>query len=163
MKKPLLLFCGACLVALSLTLTSCGDQRSVNRTAKTFLQHFYVENNFSAAKTISTEITQKNIDNIAMMFQWNPNSADYSFNNFKINNSDVRTTRAVVFYTLDHEADRRLNLSKVDGKWLVDMPEGVSLNPAFSLSPTNTTGGFTSAQSDFVRVGDIPESNEPEK
>jgi hypothetical protein len=122
-----------------------------------------VENNFEAARPISTPITQENIDKIAMMFHWNPNSTEYRFNNFKITNSEIRATRAVVFYTLDNEVDRRLNLSKVDGKWLVDMSEAVSLNPTFSLSPTNATGGFASAQSEFVRVGDIPEPTESEE
>ena len=145
-----------CLLGAALLFTSCSDQRTVNRTANAFLQSFYVENNFSAAKVFATRATQANIIRIEEMFVWNPNSEANRFRSFRIDGSDVRTTRAVVFYTLDDDVQRRLNLSKTDGRWLVDMPEGTSLNPAFSLSPVNVSGGFASAQSDWMRIGDAP-------
>jgi len=159
MKKVFQFFCTVGILALPLLLTSCGDQRTVNRTARAFLQAFYVENDFAAAKAFTTRVTHENINQRAMMFHLNPHSVANSFNNFTIDNKEVRNTRAVVFYTLDGDVERRLNLSKVDGQWLVDMPESTSLNPAFSISPVRSSGGFASAMSEPVRLRDIPAYN----
>jgi len=159
LKKSLLLFCGVCLVALSLVLTSCSDQRAVNRTANAFLQSFFIENDFNAAMEVSTRVTHENISMRAMRFHMNPNSPDLSFQHYQITGSEIRHTRATVFYTLDNEVERRLNLRNIDGHWFVDMPETVSLNPDFSLAPTHThtsSAGFASAMSESVRLGDVP-------
>jgi len=155
-KKSSLLFCGACFVTLSLVLVSCGDQRSIKRTAHAFLQHYYVDNNFEAAKTVSTRMTHENIDTRAMIFRLNPNSVSNRFSHFKIDSKEVRNTKAVVFYTLDDNVERQLNLSKVNGTWLVDMPENFSTNPVFSISPLRSSGGFASAVSEPIRLSDVP-------
>jgi len=152
MKKSLLFLCLSGFVLLS----SCGDQRVVNRTASAFLQSFYVENNFEAAKAISTQMTHEHINTRAMMFHLNPNSATSRFSSFKINNKEVRNTKAVVFYILDGNVERQLNLSKIDRTWLVDMPEHISTNPVFSISPIRGGGGFASAMSEPIRLGDVP-------
>jgi len=159
MKKIFQIFCTIGILTLPLLLTSCGEQRTVNRTARAFLQSFYVENNFEAAALMSTRMTQENIGQRAMMFRLNPNSENMRFHNFRITDSEVRTTRATVFYILDDEVERRLNLSRIDGQWLIDMPESTSLNPAFSISPVRSSGGFASAMSEPVRLRDIPAYN----
>jgi len=158
MKKSLLFLCLSGFILLS----SCSDQRVVNRTANAFLQSFYVDNNFEAAKVVSTRVTHENIDTRAMMFRLNPNSVTDRFSSFKIDNKEVRNTKAVVFYTLDGSVERRLNLSKIDGVWLVDMPENYSTNPVFSISPMRGGGGFASATSEPIRLGDVP-SYDPNK
>lgn len=163
MKAFLHFFSGGWLVFLFLILTSCGDQRAVNRTARAFLQNFYVENNFDAAAAVSTQATQENISTRAMIFRLNPNSATDRFGSFKINNKDVRNTKASVFYTLDGDVERRLNLIKIDGTWLVDMPEHLSTTPAHSISPSRSSGGFASAMSEPVRLRDVPNYNPREQ
>jgi len=155
MKKSLSFFCGISLVMLFLALMSCGEQRSVKRTARTFLQSYYISSDFEAAKAVSTRLTHENIDTRAMMFHLNPNLANERFRSFRIDRIDVRKTRAVVFYTVD-DVERRLNLSRIDGNWLVDMPENASLNPNLSLAPTRGGGGFASATSEPIRLRDVP-------
>ena len=146
-----------CLLGAALLFTSCSEQRTVNRTASTFLHSFFVENDFDAARAVSTRITHENINARALAFQWNPYAQENRFTRFRITNSEILRTRAVVFYTLDDDVERRLNLSKINGQWLVDMPETVSLNPDFSLTPTRVSGrGFASAMSETVRLGDVP-------
>lgn len=154
----------ACLFGVALMFTSCSDQRAVQRTANAFLQSFFVENNFEAAKTLSTRMTHENISARALAFEWNPHSEEIRFTNFRINDIEVRQARAVVFYTLDNEVERRLNLRKTEGRWLVDMPETASFSPDFSLSPTHSRdGGFASAQSEFFRIGDAPKTENPDE
>jgi len=152
-----------CILGVALLLASCSDQRAVHRTANAFLQNFFVDNNFEGAKVFSTQATHANIDDRALTFHWNPNAEDIRFRRFEITGSEIRTTRAVVFYTLDDDVQRRLNLTKREGRWLVDMPEAVSFSPDFSLSPVHTEGGFAGAKSEFFRIGDIPYASETQK
>jgi len=152
MKKSLLFLCLSGLILLS----SCGDQRVVNRTARAFLQSLYIDNDFEAAKVVSTRMTHENIDMRALMFRINPNSMANRFGSFEIDDKEIRNTKAVIFYTLDGNVRRQLNLSKVDGVWLVDMPEHISTSPVFSISPVRSEGGFASATSEPIRLRDVP-------
>jgi len=162
MKKLLLSFGGASFILLSLCLVSCGDQRVINRTARTFLQSFYVDHNFEAAKAVSTRMTHDNIDTRAMMLLLNPNFKANRFNSFEIDKKEIRNTKAVVFYTLNDEVERQLNLSLIDRVWLVDMPEQTTTNPVLSLSLMRGGGGFASAVSEPIRLRDVP-SYDPQK
>jgi hypothetical protein len=136
-------------------LVSCGDNRSAKRTARAFLQSYYVDNDFDGAKLVSTEATFQTLDFQAMLFVLNPHSASESIQDFRIRRMDTRKTKATCFYEVIGQ-ERRLNLRKVQGKWLVDMPEGLVREPGFSLSQTSGQGGFASAQSEPIRLRDVP-------
>jgi hypothetical protein len=155
MKKSECFFYGVFFAFLLLFLTSCGDQRSVKRTARAFLHSYYIDGDFETAKKNSTRLTHENIEMREMLLRLNPNSETDRFRNFSIHNADIRRTKAVVFYVVD-DIERRLNLSKIDGKWLVDMPESTSLDPGFSLSPIRGGRGFASATSEPTRLRDVP-------
>jgi hypothetical protein len=145
------------LPALLLMLASCGEQRSVKRVARAFLQSYYVNNDFETAKQVSTEDTHETLDFKAMMFMLNPNSESESINTFKIIKVEAKKTKAICIYEVIG-AERRLNFSKVNGKWLVDMPENASIEPGLSLSQSRDMGGFTSAMSDPIKLKDVPEA-----
>jgi hypothetical protein len=157
MKQVLLFFrwVGFAVLALFL-LTSCGDNRSAKRVAKSFLQSYYVNDDFEAAKKVSTESTYETLDFKAMMFELNPNSESDSIREFKINRMEVKKTKAVCFYEVIG-SERRLNLSKVNGKWFVDMPERTLVEPGLSLSQSSGTGGFASAQSEPIQLKNAPD------
>ncbi len=144
------------IAIVSLFSTSC-SKRAAKETAKAFLQSYYVDNDFEAAKAFSTEGTHETLDFKAMMFTLNPNSESESIQEFKIKKMDVRKSKAVCFYEVVGE-ERRLNLSKVDDKWLVDMPENATIEPGLSLSQSTNQGGFTSAMSEPIKLKDIPQA-----
>ena len=154
MKKTLYI---SSVVIWTVFVVSCGDQRSVRQTAHAFLQSYYVNNDFDGAKKISTESTYDVLDFKAMMFMLNPNSESESIHAFELKRIDVRKTKAVCFYEVIGQ-ERRLNLSKVNGKWLVDMPENATIEPGLSLSQSRNAGGFASATSNPVKLRDVPEA-----
>jgi hypothetical protein len=160
-KFPLF-FYGFILIVFSLFSSSCNGHRSVKRVADAFLQAYYVSFDFDAAKSFSTVVTHDNIDTRAMMFHINPHASSQGFGSFSITDVEVRQTKAAVFYKVG-DLNRRLNLSLVNGKWLVDMPETPMLNPELSLSPTRNVGGFASATSEPIRLGDVPTTSESEQ
>ena len=159
MKQILSFFRWSGLVVLAVLLASCGNQRSAKRVATAFLQSYYVDNDFETAMALSTEATQEPLAFRAQLFLLNPHSGAESIEGFKFKKIDVKKTKAVCFYEVIG-AERRLNLSKVNGQWLVDMPERTTMDPAFSLSPqAGGTGGFASAESEPIRLKDIPEAS----
>ena len=158
MKRLLLFFRLLGLIGLVFLMTSCGGRHSAKRTAKAFLQYYYVENDFEGAKTVSTDATYENLDFKAMMFTLNPFSESESISDFKITKVQARKTKAVCSYEVGGDG-RRLNLSKVDGRWFVDMPEGTTIEPSLSLSQSRNQGGFASAESARVRLGDLPDAS----
>ncbi len=145
------------IAIVSLFSASC-SKRAAKETAKAFLQSYYVDNDFEAAKAFSTESTHETLDFKAMMFTLNPNSESESIQEFKYKKMDMLKTKAVCFYEVVGE-ERRLNLSKIDGKWLVDMPETAMIEPALSMSQSRNTGGFASATSDPIKLKDVPQSS----
>jgi hypothetical protein len=148
------------IATASIVFTSCGEQRSVKRAATTFLQSYYIDHDFETALSLVTEITFEDLQVRAMVFASDPFAAEEGFRSFSITNFDVKKTKAVVSYTLDERHERLLLLSKVGGRWLIDMPDGVVFaNPMHSLSlRPRSSGGFASAQGGPFRIGDVPKA-----
>jgi len=141
----------------AILMFSCAD-RSAERVARQFLQLYYIDNDFKAAAELVTDESKDGLTHTAMMFEFDPSSRIDKFQSFRIISLDVQKTRAICYYEVD-KTQRRLLLSKVDGRWLVDMPGGVALGGvdfSLTLSPPSS-GGFASAESEPVRVGDLPE------
>ncbi len=153
MKKFFLL---AVIIGLASLFSSCSNA-AVKEVSQNFLQAYYVDNNFEAAKALATEATHEGLDYKAMLFAFNPNAEAESLKEFKIKKIESKKTKAVCFYEIDGQ-QRRLNLRKVNGAWLVDMPESTTMNPELSLSQSGETGGFASASSEPVRLNEIPTS-----
>lgn len=164
MKRSLSFFRLATIVGiLSFVFLSCGEKKAVRKVSQSFLQNYYVDNDFEAAKAVSTEPTHETLDFKAMMFSLNPNSESESINAFKIKKIDVRETKASCFYEVLGQ-ERRLNLRKTDqGVWLVDMPENASIEPGLSLSQSRNQGGFSSATSEPIRLKDVPTASSKSK
>ena len=145
------------VMAIAVALFSSCSSRNAQKVARNFLQYYYVDHNFDAAAALSSPATHSNLNMAISMYHFNPYSEESRFRNFEITDIDVRKTKAVFHYSVDG-TPRRLLLSKFDGKWLVDMPEQeVSFDRRFSLSLVRSRGGgFTSAQSAPIRLGDTP-------
>ena len=145
------------IVLGSWLLGSCGDN-SAKRVAQQFLQLYYIDNDFDAVAELVTEASLEPLAHTAMMFEFDPSSRLDMFQAFKILSMDVQKSKAICYYEVDG-VKRRVLLSKIDGQWFVDMPGDVTRDGAdLSLSLTApNSGGFASAESEFVRVGDVPE------
>jgi hypothetical protein len=144
-------------VTTSGLLHSCSDPEP-KRVAQQFLQLYYIEKDFIAAASVSTEATIEGLTFTAMLFEFDPGARLDNFESFKITDMKVQKSRAICYYEVDG-TKRRLLLSKKDGQWLVDMPGEVTRsdrNFSLSLSPPNS-GGFASAESEMTRIGDVPE------
>jgi len=147
------------LVALSsVLLYSCNnDKREAQRIAQQFLQLYYIDNDFNAVAELTTEASHQGLKHTAMLFEFSPESRLDNFETFKIISIDVQKTRAICSYEVDG-VNRRLLLSKIDGRWFVDMPGDVTRQGAefsLTLTPVNS-GGFASAESEMTRIGDVP-------
>jgi hypothetical protein len=141
----------------SLLMFSC-EGNGAKRVAKDFLQTYYIDLNFDEATKLATENSQDHLNERILFFNMNPYSRDEKFTRFEIREVDAQKTKASVIYTVDN-LTRKLLLSRIGGQWLVDMPFEVANNGLeFSLSLTKPdTGGFASAESRPMRVGDIPQ------
>jgi hypothetical protein len=143
-------------VAASGLLNSCSNQEAKN-VAQQFLQFYYIDNNFEAAANLATEATREGLSHTMLLFEFDPTSRIDMFRSFSIVSMSVQTDKAICYYEVDN-VRRRLLLSKVNGRWLVDMPGHVTrsdLDFSLTLSPPNS-GGFASAESEMTRIGDVP-------
>jgi hypothetical protein len=97
------------------------------------------------------------------MYQMNPFAAEDRFRSFEIVGFEIDGNSAVCHYTVDG-VERRLQLRRIDRKWLVHMPEqDVFTNREFSLNLWQSrSGGFASAESAPMRIGDLPQSDPEE-
>ncbi|MCL2026919.1 MAG: hypothetical protein FWG79_00365 [Bacteroidales bacterium] len=153
------------MVFAVLSLASCSENNA-KKTAKHFLQAYYIEHDFDRAGEFSTPATQEHMGEWALLFGLTPReiiNEDFYFDRFEITDTDIKKTKAVIDYRVNI-TNRQLLLSKVNGRWLVDMPTEVSFNNRiFSLSLNKPqTGGFASAESKPTRLGDTPK-DEPTK
>ncbi len=145
-------------------LSSCGEKGKVKQVAKDFLQAYYIENDFEKAKEFSTIETYNTLDTKALLFAMTPNSESEQIQSFKIKKVEISEDKkhaACHYMVLDQE--RTLLLSLTDGKWLVDMPENMSVEPALSLSQSANAGGFASATSAPIRLRDVPREGDTAK
>ncbi|MDR2908039.1 MAG: hypothetical protein LBU91_08645 [Bacteroidales bacterium] len=172
MKKTALLSRWIFIIAiLPLLLISCGQRQAVKQVADAFLQAYYVDHKFDVARAFCTQASYENIDFRATLFTLNPNADAESVNAFEILDFEILKTKAECTYqvlskdgqTIKGNQKRRLNLSKVNNKWLVDMPETTTSNQDGMLSLSFSileSGGFASAESAPTRLGDIPQSSD---
>jgi hypothetical protein len=104
---------------------------------------------YDAAKSVSTEETKKMIDLMAQFSAMMPDSMKQAAKKVKVNIKDSKEEgdKAVVTYTTsDDPAEKKLNLVKQEGKWLVQyskMDEGNGAAepevPAEETVPADTT------------------------
>lgn len=135
------------MVALAMT-TGCTREHKAAKTAKTFLQAYYTDFDFAAAKTHATPESAPLIDERRDMTTLNP----YAKNEtptlvFKSLQVGKDKTTAQALYTLNR-AERTLYLQKVDGEWKVDLRKEARMrNENMQQLSTNEEGGFASAAS----------------
>jgi len=147
------------LVLSSVMFYSCAD-RGPERTARQFLQLFYIDHNFYDVTYLVTESSWENLRHTALLFEFNPNVRIDAFQSFELTDVNVQNTVAIAYYRVDN-TNRRLMLRRIDGQWLVDISNEVTgQGQDFSVSltpPSSGSGGFASASSEYVRIGDVPE------
>jgi hypothetical protein len=146
------------ILCFPLLISCSGD--SPKKVATNFLQAYYIDHDFARAGELSTPATHEHIGEWILLFELTPKEIlnnDFYFDSFEILETDVRKTKATVDYRVNI-THRQLLLSKVDGRWLVDMSAEASFgNQQFSLSLNKPqTGGFASAESQSIRLGDTP-------
>jgi hypothetical protein len=118
MKKVLLSLAVVTLFAVS--LISC-NTNSPKSSADKFLTGLY-HMDYEAAKSVSTEETKKMLDMMAQFSSMVPDSAKETAKKIKVDIKDVKEEgdKAVVTYTTTEDpAEKKLNMVKQSGKWLV--------------------------------------------
>jgi len=145
------------LVLSSVMFYSCAD-RAPQRVAQQFLQLFYIDHNFYDATYLVTETSLENLAHTALLFGFNPLAHEEAFRTFELTGMSVQNTVAIAYYRVD-DVNRRLMLRRINGQWLVDISNEVTQQgPDFSISLSPpSSGGFASAESEYFRIGDVPE------
>jgi len=133
MKKLLLSLAAVMLFAIG--MTSCNSDSPKGSADKflTGLLHY----DYEAAKSVSTEETKKMVDLMAQFSAMMPDSIKQAAKKVKVNIKDAKEEgdKATVTYTTsDDPQEKKLNLVKQGGKWLVqyskmdEMEEGENLD-----------------------------------
>jgi hypothetical protein len=132
MKKLLLSL--AATVVLTLPLASC-NSNSPKASADKFMTGL-LHYDYEAAKSVSTEETKKMIDLMAQFSAMMPDSMKQAAKKVKVNIKDSKEEgdKATVTYTTSEDpTEKKMNLVKQNGKWLVQyskMDEGQGADPA---------------------------------
>jgi hypothetical protein len=127
MKKALLSL--TAVLVLAIGFAGC-DSNSPKASADKFMTGL-LHYDYDAAKSVSTEETKKMIDLMASFSAMMPDSIRQEAKKVKVNIKDSKEEgdKAVVTYTTsDDPAEKKLNLVKENGKWLVQyskMDEGM--------------------------------------
>jgi hypothetical protein len=150
MKKVLLSL--AAVLMISLGLVSC-NSNSPKASADKFLTGL-LHYDYESAKSVSTDETKKMIDLMAQFSAMMPDSIKQASKKVNVDIKDVKEEgdKATVTYTTSEDKqEKKLNLVKVDGKWLVqyskmdnmDEPdtEDMSTQPVDDASNPDTTMG----------------------
>jgi hypothetical protein len=145
MKKVLLSLTAVLVLAVSFVSCNSNSPKTSADKFMTGLLHY----DYDAAKSVSTEETKKMIDLMAQFSAMMPDSVKQAAKKVKVNIKDSKEEgdKAVVTYTTsDDPAEKKLNLVKQDGKWLVQyskMDEGNGAAepslPAEEITPVDTT------------------------
>ncbi|GHU86428.1 hypothetical protein FACS1894153_3490 [Bacteroidia bacterium] len=143
------------IAIVAVVLVCCSQSSAAKKVAISFLQAYYVDKDFDKAKEYSTEASHSSIEYKEMMLMMSPVSESSQIKFFEYQSIEVDKNRATCRYMVLGEI-RVLYLSKINRKWLVDMPESTIIEPTASLSLTSGQGGFASAQSEPIRLSDIP-------
>lgn len=126
----------------------CSGNRKAEKEVKAFLQAYYTDLDFAAAKIHATAESAPLVDERRDMTALNP----YAKNEtpaivFKTIQVGEDKTTAEALYTLNR-AERTLYLQKVDGKWKVDLQKEATMrNEGMHQLADGVGGGFASAVS----------------
>lgn len=120
MKRLILSF--VALLAVAITFTAC-NSNSPKATADKFLTSLS-HMDYEGAKSVSTEETKKMIELISSFSSMMPDSVKAEAKKIKITIKDekIEGDNATVTYTSsedENKTEKKLNLTKKDGKWLV--------------------------------------------
>jgi len=149
MKK--LVFSVVALLAVVLTLTSCGGG-GPKGAAQKFLDGLY-HLDFAAAREVSTEETKKNLDNYESMHQ-NDNKEEAKKIKVEVLEPKVNGDNATVEYKLSNDPTvRTLKLVKKNGKWLAEWTK-MDLSGAAMDSMNNMTNSATQGAETTPAPGD---------
>ncbi len=155
MKKLLLSL--TAFLAFTIGMSSCNSDSPKGAADKflTGLMHY----DYEAAKSVSTEETKKMVDLMAQFSAMMPDSVKEEAKKVKVNIKDAQEEgdKATVTYaTSDDPQEKKLNLVKQDGKWLVEwskmdnMPEDETDD--MSAPPADETITIDSAASAGVHT-----------
>lgn len=118
MKKLLLSLTAVMIFAIGMTSCNSDSPKASADKFLTGLLHY----DYEAAKSVSTEETKKMIDLMAQFSAMMPDSIKQAAKKTKVNIKDAKEEgeKATVTYTTsDDPQEKKLNLVKQDGKWLV--------------------------------------------
>ena len=148
MKKALLSLTAVLVLAIGMTSCNSDSPKASADKFLTGLMHY----DYEAAKSVSTEETKKMIDLMAQFSAMMPDSVKQAAKKVKVNIKDATEEgdKATVTYTTsDDPQEKKLNLVKENGKWLVqyskmdEMEEGAmddtTAPPADETGTTDTT------------------------
>lgn len=148
MKKVLLSL--AAIMVFTIGMVSC-NSNSPKASADKFLTGL-LHYDYEAAKSVSTEETKKMIDLMAQFSAMMPDSIKQAAKKVKVNIKDAKEegdNATVTYTTSDDPQEKKLNLVKQDGKWLVqyskmdNMEEGengeITAPPAEQPLPADST------------------------
>lgn len=139
MKKLILSFVALLAVAVSFTACNSNSPKATADKFLTSLSHM----DYEAAKSVSTEETKKMIELISSFSSMMPDSVKAEAKKIKITIKDekIEGDNATVTYTSsedENKTEKKLNLTKKDGKWLVvwNKDEGMGAGEEPATEPT---------------------------
>lgn len=150
MKKVLLSL--AVLMTFAVGMTGC-NSNSPKASADKFLTGL-LHYDYEAAKSVSTDATKSMIDMMAQFASMMPDSVKSAAKKIKVNIKDSKetsdSTATVTYTTSDDPQEKKLNMVKQNGKWLVkydkmdgNMNEGstgeMTAPPAEETTTTDST------------------------
>lgn len=138
-------------VPVMAALFSCSQEKKAGEVAEAFLQAYYTDLDFDKVNGLVTDQSKVAMSDRKEAVALNPYSKDeipnIVFKEVKIDEDNPN--RAICFYT-SNRIERSFVLKRLNGKWLVDVPEGVSgvANTSGMIELSDgSEGGFTSAAS----------------
>lgn len=140
----------AVLIVAVLAVSCGGNTKQAEKVAKTFLQAYYVDLDFSKAQTLCSDISKAAVAEQGEMVALNPYAKDevpeLAFK--KLENNPDNPHTATFVYTVNR-VERRLPLRKFNNIWLVDLQGGtveMSGNTNRMQLQSVTKGGFAASE-----------------
>lgn len=141
-----------CLLA-ALVFCSCGGKHRAKKTAKTFLEAYYMELDFEKARGLATEPSFEIINNKKELSALNPYAKEevpeVEIKELKLDKENG--DKAVCIYNVNR-ATKTLHLVKEKGIWRADLAEERRERDADMIHlPSSGDGGFASAASGPIK------------
>ena len=154
MKKALFSLTLALFAVIGLVGCDSNSPEAAADKFMTGLLHY----DYEAAKSVSTEETKKMVDLMAQFSAMMPDSMKKEAKKIKVNIKDSKEegeTAVVTYTTSEDPAEKKMNLVKQDGKWLVqytkmDEGNGTESMPPADEVPTSDTATTASADGTAV-------------